>query len=1772
MKHKKKKIFIAVALTLIIATAAFLFFACQSHESGYAPPPDDVHTVTATPPSDGSTPEDYEGLENLAFMAGRLAAREYYHSENNGLVDTIANQTVVGSKDYYKGLLITQSISTSAFVNVAEQKFFGDGKVVVRGPASGKNDWNGIHTQWSDDEPIAVYDEAQYEEAYGLWASEFSDYVMNEETVIDVSELNVLGDGLYSQTFTLDPASATYYYKHQMMTMGGLGDYPLFSSVVITFTFDDTWAVQRADITEEYEVYAYFMTVGCTATSSIVYSYDESDVDVSAYEAYFKKYADAAVTGGGDKELGVTDYLQQGFAGYLAEPSTFELSLDIGGEKVDGLVTLDITDGINVRALIGGIYLNVTDKDVIVSYKDLCGSVPLEYITEKLGLGGVLDLDGILAVLGEGTIVKDGENVTINCLLSLGGPEMPLVFSFTESEGDVTLNSVSVELKTDVIDLSAALVPTEGNVAEKDISSAVDMRPLVDGIIGIVNDRSFALTVDYSSGKLALNGEAYINASDPGVEAELTVSYDGVTIPLTAIFDGESVYIKIYNVGVKATTDEISEAVKELLGYFDIGLPTSETLDIGGILTSLVNGYDEFIETLTLSESGLGLALDGDMLLACLGTEFNGIGDVTAAYDIASGTFVLEAAGARVTLASAPAVAVTAPEDGAEYVGLSVLESFVGPIKAIADSRDVAFSADVTATVNGNAISGNIIGEIKFSDGITVYIKITVSGKSAEIYYADGVAYFGFAGHSFRITENELKAFAERLTALADELGLSEDLAALLSSDGLDLSALLESIRLSGATEDGKGILGVFADLGTLNADLSDIALTFVSDGEKLYASIDAPFAFGGLSLDSAEVSVYAANGLYAYDTRGAINAMPYLDGVCELLENRRAKIDISYSDATAGLTIVGSAYVDLKTASAEGTLTVTCGDITVPVTFVYVDGTVYLKAYNVGVKTDTEYLKYALGKLLEYTGTELPEVGTESVSDIINSLLEIDLGLIIKKFDVTETSAILTVDGNVLSDVLGTDLGDIEIKYEPGENKFTLAVAGARVTLASAPAVAVTAPEDGANYTELSVLESFVGPVKAIADSRDAVFSLEFDTVLLGLDVNVRLDGEVIFADTLTSLYIKALIYSEGYADETLELLYADGYVTLIYGGKAMRVAESDIAELAASIGRLTGGSDATVALALFGEDGIDINKLLGSLRFAAREESGRTIADVFVDLGIINDALPMLNAQLSSDGESIFLDVKNTELFGLTVSGLAASVKAGSGDMTCDLTGVTYCGNIVDFALDLFMGFMGSNNMQVSVNYRSDLIDADVTGLFLFKETETSALDIDFEVQAEVHTYAYNDSGERVSDGSHYLDMTVQGESVYLTYSLYGFGAAGALNVTLPVSQLFEIGDMVLPLLGIDSTAYYFDMVNKLLSTDYTYFSTGIFDVMQFADIIGLLDGVTPSEGSENGGSSVADVTFGNNESGEKTLTVNGIGAGEGTIGLNITAVSSGEIAADTGRSYIDISSISYLLGDLLDAYEYVDTGYALSGNVKMKVLGIELDLTVNLDLRVGVDEDGLPYLNIKLSTNGYANALGNLIPGWNDVVIVSGDTETDITYKDGDIYMTRVQKTAYDGWDFWGAKYKFRTLSPYLYEYRKMTLSEFGADAMNQMFFALNIASKFSNYISSQVDSTEPANNGSDAGDMVNGYSFDGNVYNLKLNMGAIADNDALGELDLNITRQMLEGRDYYDLVRLNGSIKLVSVVTATFDITHDSVGAPVDLSIIDENISRVNANVV
>lgn len=256
-----------------------------------------------------------------------------------------------------------------------------------------------------------------------------------------------------------------------------------------------------------------------------------------------------------------------------------------------------------------------------------------------------------------------------------------------------------------------------------------------------------------------------------------------------------------------------------------------------------------------------------------------------------------------------------------------------------------------------------------------------------------------------------------------------------------------------------------------------------------------------------------------------------------------------------------------------------------------------------------------------------------------------------------------------------------------------------------------------------------------------------------------------------------------------------------------------------------------------------------------------------------------------------------------------------------------------------------------------------------------------------------------------------------------------------------------------------------------------------------------------------------------------------------------------------------------DLLNAYQYTDTGYELKGSLGLSLLGIDLDLTVNIELKVGVEADGTPYLNVNLKTNGYNNILVLAIFGTQ--VVTNGDTETDITFKDGSIYMTRVQSTSWQKKNW--ISYAFLPITPE-YQYRKMSLEEFAGDAMDQIFFAINLSDGAESYISKQINSSDGGSGTTkDAGEMVKGYSFANDVHTLKLDVGAIAGDSALGELTLNITRARLEGRDYYDLVKLDGTMILVSVITMKFDLTHQSCGNAVDFTVLDENISRVNANV-
>ena len=258
-------------------------------------------TVSYELPNDGSTPDMHSALENIGYMNTRLMGQPNYYAEMHGFVDTMIKQEVSTYKQYDDSVLIQTDITTSSMVNSARQFCYVGDRVIWRDAAGGPSTYNGIDTEWKSGEPYGNMMISDYKAKNGLPGTSFSVYVINEETLLDADPVVVNGDGTYTQTFYLDPATdkAPAYYVNQMVTMGGLAEPPAFSKLVMTIEFDSSWTVSSVRTEEEYTSKKKVPVLGnieasCAGGSTITYSYDKADVDISAYEEYFQNYEKSA--------------------------------------------------------------------------------------------------------------------------------------------------------------------------------------------------------------------------------------------------------------------------------------------------------------------------------------------------------------------------------------------------------------------------------------------------------------------------------------------------------------------------------------------------------------------------------------------------------------------------------------------------------------------------------------------------------------------------------------------------------------------------------------------------------------------------------------------------------------------------------------------------------------------------------------------------------------------------------------------------------------------------------------------------------------------------------------------------------------------------------------------------------------------------------------------------------------------------------------------------------------------------------------------------------------------------------------------------------------------------------------------------------------------------------------------------------------------------------------------------------------------------------------
>lgn len=899
-RKKKWIIFLAVFLCVIVSGVT-VFFACSG--GGAAQPfeeqPSESMSYRLDPPDDGSLPEDHTQLENLGYIVGRLMARGYYHTDSSSEVSANAlgvtvNQYVEGGKNYKDGVLIASTFSRGEGLGapspVAMQKFFGADKAVIRSAVSSDPaDWAGSETEWNAGEPSEILSREQYSSRYGLWGTEFSDYVMQEDTILSFEEIVREGEE-YVLSFSLDPVESTHYYGNQMITMGGLSACPAFEYVNVTLRYTEDWSITEMRISEKYTSSKGIIKAETTGETVISYSYDEADADVSDYEEYFVRYAQADTTGPTETERTASDYLAEGFGSVLVSDRTaFAIEAKIGEKTVRGTALLHMSgaDEGTMQFAVGAlnVLIDINGGEVFLSYKDFNGALALDDAAALFGVSGGASFDALMPALEEaiagGTVSKGEGSAEVSVVLPLGDMSVPLGFGFSETDAGVSWSYIdaALSLAGTQISLHVTPAPADTELAPVDTEGAVDLFPYIEDILGLVQGKAFSLTVNYAGDGFALAGDVVVDTASGAASGEVLLTAGGVSVPVGFTYAGGEIWLSAGGAKVRAQAGEWLDALLPMLG---ISLPEAES-GLSDLFGGLVGAdFGSIFKQFTLADGKLSLVIDGNALLAAFAPDAGvSLGDITAGYDREKGCFSVKVLGAELTL-SGTEEEVSLPADADSYVLLrpdDVLP-FIEPIAALSSAKDIAFEGYAETEIEGLKLTLGITGEVWFADpeAVRVYLGLVVNGtEEIEIYYADGKVTLAYGAYGMEVAESELKALAEKFSSLfAAEEGMPVS-ALLLSSDGLDLAALLDGIKLLGANENG---IQFAADLSALLEGMNVTAR--IGAAENGLTLTEGGLTVAGIALNNVSAQVYAAENAFTPDFSG----VTMCDDVFELLLN----------------------------------------------------------------------------------------------------------------------------------------------------------------------------------------------------------------------------------------------------------------------------------------------------------------------------------------------------------------------------------------------------------------------------------------------------------------------------------------------------------------------------------------------------------------------------------------------------------------------------------------------------------------------------------------------------------------------------------------------------------------------------------------------------------------------------------------------------------------------------------------------------------------------
>ena len=1201
-------------------------------------------TVSYELPTDGSTPDMHSALENIGYMNTRFRAQTNYYSEMSGTVDTMLTQQVNTWKQYHDGVLVQTDITRSSMVNSARQFCYVGDRVIWRDAAGGPSTYNGLDTEWQTGDPAGNMTIDDFKASRGLPGTEFSVYVINEDTLLGAEEVVSNGDGTYSQTYYLDPATdkAPAYYVNQMMTTGGLTGLPTFEYITVTYTFDSTWQVLASDIDESYTA-TMGISVGCRATYHTAYEYGTEKAESTVYEDYYSEYASKPATGA-EEESPVTaaGCLSSAFAPVLQGPATFRLGLTLDDKAVEGLVYVNAADlsAMELRARIGALYVAYAGGDVYLRIGDnFRGSLdPMQFATlftamTGEGDGSALDTDALLEQLGGGTftVAQDNRSATLSSVLTISGMELPVDFAFDIAEDGktVSLDSVTTQLTLAGMQVGAELSYSSASVPEVgDPATYSDLTGMVlklaDLVTGDAMDVDLAFTLPTEIGDIALRGNVALDFASLSVRGSLDLAFNGAqkTLDFAYQSDASVVYLAVDGVKVRVAVSDVMEIVTDLLGA-SLAMPEA-SVDAASLIDTLLSL--DLASMVSTSEEGVTIA--AGQLLAALGVSLD-LGDVTIG-ETENGVSV-SAMGADIALAPTQAFTVTAG-DYADYVDAGPwLEAVASLATAQALEADVAYKTGelaVNGTLELDFATLSVKGEVSVNwNNITKQITFAYTQASGEhiVYLAvDGIKVkasvaevMDLLGGLFTVKTPETNVDAYELLTTLFSLDLSEVIT--LTDEGMtvDATQLL-------------ALLGVDLSIG-------DVEVTRTENG----VSVSALGA--DIALAPGEAFTVTAGDYTDY-----VDVVPWLEAVASLATAQALEADVAYK--TGELAVNGTLELDFATLSVKGEVSVNWNNITKQITFAYTQASgehiVYLAVDGIKVKASVAEVMDLLGGLFT---VKTPETNVDAY-ELLTALFSLDLSEV-----VTLTNDGITLDATQLLALLGVDLSIGDVELTRTDNGVAVSAMGADIALAPGEAFTVTAGD----YTDYVDAVPWIEAILSLAQAKAWMLEISYTSP----DEDIRLAGALAFDLASESVACGMNIDVKG-VRKGLSFAYSvDGDIFFNFDGIRIRATAS---ELAAFLSELLGDMPQT-------DESIDVQELLTKLLSLDLS----TLVTVTED-GICADATQLLSLfgidlALGDVQLSLFSRGVRVEALGLTLSlspGVPFEVDGGSYRNYVDVT----------------------------------------------------------------------------------------------------------------------------------------------------------------------------------------------------------------------------------------------------------------------------------------------------------------------------------------------------------------------------------------------------------------------------------------------------------------------------------------------------------------------